>query len=66
MAESDIIARLGPADAVYDTLVGLFRRHSHAAILDISGEDPINDNAVRIEAFLRSVLPDLTGRQAEP
>ena len=64
MAEAEIIARMGPAAAIYDTLLGLFRQHSAAAILEISGEDPVADNTARIAAFLRGALPALMGQGA--
>ena len=64
MAEAEIIARMAPAAAIYDTLLGLFRQHSAAAILEISGEDPVADNTARIAAFLRGALPALMGQGA--
>jgi thymidylate kinase len=52
LAEAEIIARLGPADAIYDRLVGLYRRHAAAAIIDVAGTDPVEHNVARIAAFL--------------
>jgi hypothetical protein len=59
MAEPAIIDRLEAAGQVYETLVGLYRRHSGAAILELSGEDPVNGNVARVAAFVRSHIPDL-------
>lgn len=59
LARSDILARLGPAQSTYDKLMAAFRDHSRAAILEVSGEDAIAENITRIEAFLRSSLPEL-------
>ncbi len=59
MPEAEIIARLGPADAIYATLLELFRQHSRAAILEISGEDPVAENVARVASFVRGALPRL-------
>lgn len=45
---ADTTARLGPADALYDTLVGLYRRYSAAAVIELSGTDPVEANVARI------------------
>lgn len=45
-------ARLGPADALYDRLVGLYRRHSTAAVIELSGTDTVAHNVARLAAFI--------------
>lgn len=52
---AEITARLGPADALYDKLVGLFRRHAGVAIVEVSGLDPADANAARVAAGLAAV-----------
>jgi hypothetical protein len=64
MAEADIAARLGPAEAVYDILLAAFRDHSRVAILDVSGEDPIAENVPRIADFVLNALPGLDTARA--
>lgn len=52
MTKAEIIARLAPADAMYDRLVALYRRYSAADIIEVSGVDRVEDNAARIAAFV--------------
>lgn len=52
LAEAEIIARLGPANALYDRLVDLYRRHSAAVIIAVPGTDPVEDNVARVAACL--------------
>ena len=54
MNRADTIIRLMPADAIYDRLVALYRRHSAADIIEVSGTDPVEDNAARIAAFVEA------------
>lgn len=54
MSRADIVPRLAPADAIYDRLVALYRRHSTADIIEVSGTDPVEDNARRIAAFMKA------------
>lgn len=63
MSEQTIVEKLVPAGQVYEILIGLYRRHSSAAILEISGEDPVNENVARVAAFLRLHLPGLEVRE---
>jgi energy-coupling factor transporter ATP-binding protein EcfA2 len=52
LAEAEITARLGPADALYDRLVDLYRRHSAAVVIAVPGTDPVEENVARIAACL--------------
>ena len=52
MSVPQIIDRLGPADALYDRLVELYRTHSAARILELSGEAPVEDNVARLADIL--------------
>lgn len=57
MSVANTIVRLGPADALYDRLVNLYRRHSAAAVVEISGTDPVEANVARIAASLGGLRP---------
>jgi hypothetical protein len=59
MEERDMVKRLGSADRLYENLIGLYRRHSSAAILELSGEDPVCGNVARVAAFVKAQLPRL-------
>lgn len=59
MAEAEIIARMAPAASVYETLLSLWRAHSPAEIIEISGEDPVAENVEHLDALLRSKFPGL-------
>lgn len=52
-----IIEKLAPAGEIYAQIIGLYRRHSAAAVLEITGEDPVAEIAGRIRAFLAAALP---------
>lgn len=52
MSVAETVARLGPADALYDRLVGLYRRHSAVSIIELSGTDPVEANVARIAESL--------------
>lgn len=64
MAEAEIIARMGPASRVYETLLTLWRAHSPAEIVEISGEDPVAQNVERLHAIIRRKFPGLEGSAA--
>ena len=63
MAAPEIIAKLGTAGQVYETLIGLYRRHPAAAILELSGEDPVDENVARVTSFVRAHVPGLEVRE---
>lgn len=62
MPEAEIIRRLGPADEVYEALIALYRLHSPAAIIELSGEDPVSTSVARVASFLKTTLPALASR----
>lgn len=66
MAEPDMAGKLEAAGQLYETLVNLYRRHSSAAVLELSGEDPVDANVALIAAFVRAHLPGLALAGAKP
>lgn len=65
MNVADTAARLGPADALYDRLVGLYRRRSAATIIEVSGLDPVDANVARITAGLGTLRAGTRRASAE-
>jgi thymidylate kinase len=63
MAEPEITERLEAAGQLYENLIDLYRRHSAAAILELSGEDPVSANVARVAAFVRTHVPGLEVRE---
>ncbi len=63
MEAREMIERLRSSDRLYEDLIGLYRRHSSAAILEVSGEDPVSGNVARVAAFVKAELPRLEVRE---
>jgi len=64
LGPDELMAKLGPADELYERLVEYYIRYSHADIIALSGEDTVADNVGKLTALLAEVQPGLV--QARP
>lgn len=61
MEEGLIVDKLEPATELYAQLIGLYRQYSKAAILELSGEEPVSMNVERVADFVRLQLSGVSG-----